>query len=401
VPVTDIARTIDETHQSDVASAWRAALFCLVVFCVARVAVSLVAVAAVGAHPPDASAITGVSPPASFTMAARPGWHNALDGMQRWDEAWFAWIAADGYGNGEDVRAAFFPAFPAATAATAAVTGTSTPTAATVVSNVAYLCSLIVLFRLTAVELGDREARWSVAFFAAMPTSFFFLAPYSESLFLLATLLVFLWARSDQWSLSACAGVLAGLTRPMAVALTPAVWWIARTASRASRRARIAAVAAPVVGILCYLAWWGVARGDALAPVHAQTYWGRGTAFAPFTVVRGLTFAVLAVVRAVRPDLLVDGALTTCFLVSAVLAVRRIPSAYVAYMWSTLLIPLSFAWAPRPFLSVPRLACVLFPIAWVWVRVLRTRVRLTVAIAVAAVSQLALAAVFMNWGWLF
>jgi hypothetical protein len=103
----------------------------------------------------------------------------------------------------------------------------------------------------------------------------------------------------------------------------------------------------------------------------------------------------------VRPDLLVDGALTTCFLVSAVLAVRRIPSAYVAYMWSTLLIPLSFAWAPRPFLSVPRLACLLFPVAWVWVRVLRTRARLTVGIALMAVSQLALAAVFMNWGWLF
>jgi hypothetical protein len=70
-------------------------------------------------------------------------------------------------------------------------------------------------------------------------------------------------------------------------------------------------------------------------------------------------------------------------------------------MWSTLLIPLSFAWAPRPFLSVPRLACLLFPVAWVWVRVLRTRARLTVGIALMAVSQLALAAVFMNWGWLF
>lgn len=399
--MTDIAGTIDTADDADVASGWRAALFCLVVFCVARVAVSLVAVAAVGAHPPDASAITGVSPPASFTVAATSGWHNALDGMQRWDEAWFAWIAADGYGNSEGVRAAFFPAFPAATAATAAVTGTSTPTAATIASNVAYLCSLIVLFRLTTLELGDREARWSVAFFAAMPTSFFFLAPYSESLFLLATLLVFLLAKSERWSLAASAGVLAGLTRPMAVALTPAVWWITRSASQASRRARIAAVAAPVVGILCYLAWWGVARGDALAPVHAQTYWGRGTTFAPFTVVRGLTFAVLAAVRGVRPDLLVDGALTTCFIVSAVLAVRRIPGAYVAYVWSTLLIPLSFAWAPRPFLSVPRLACVLFPVAWVWVGVLHTRTRLTIGIAVMAVGQLALAGVFMNWGWLF
>jgi hypothetical protein len=44
---------------------------------------------------------------------------------------------------------------------------------------------------------------------------------------------------------------------------------------------------------------------------------------------------------------------------------------------------------------------VLFPIAWTWVIVLRHRTPLALTIAVMAASQLALAAVFMRWGWIF
>ena len=210
----------------------RAAPFCLVVFCVARVAMSSLGVAVVRDHPPDISGITAFAPPTPYIVPATPGWHNAVDGMQRWDAGWFSWIAADGYGSGSGLdagaRIAFFPAFPALEAAAAAATGLSTPVAGVVVSNLAYLASLIALFLLTAAELGERNARWATAFFAAMPTSFFLLAPYSESLFLLLTLLAFLWARRSRWGPTSGAAFLAGLTRPMAIALVPALWLLRR-----------------------------------------------------------------------------------------------------------------------------------------------------------------------------
>jgi hypothetical protein len=382
----------------------RAAPFCLVVFCVARVAMSSLGVAVVRYHPPDISGITAFSPPVPYIVPATPGWHNAFDGMQRWDAGWFSWIAADGYGTGfgqdAGARIAFFPAFPALEATAAAATGLSTPAAGFVVSNLAYLASLIVLFLLTAAELGERNARWATAFFAAMPTSFFFLAPYSESLFLLLTLLAFLWARRSRWGRTSGAAFLAGLTRPMAIALVPALWLLRRERPTA-RRVSTLAIAAPFVGVVSFLGWWGISRGDPLAPFHAQKYWGRDVVFAPVTVIRGSIFALLAAVRGTRPDLVVDGVLVACIVASAVLAVRRLPSGYVAYIWTSLVIPLSFAWPSRPFLSVPRFACVLFPIAWTWVRILRTGSRMVMAIALLAALQLALAAVFMNWGWIF
>jgi hypothetical protein len=66
-----------------------------------------------------------------------------------------------------------------------------------------------------------------------------------------------------------------------------------------------------------------------------------------------------------------------------------------------LFVPLTTAPAFRPLDSVPRLTSVLFPLAWTWVVTLRRREPLAVTIGVMAVSQLALAAVFMNWGWIF
>jgi hypothetical protein len=382
----------------------RAAPFCIVVFCVARVATSLAGVTFVRDHPPDPSAVTRMSPPPPYTAPATTGWHNAIDGMQRWDAAWFTWIAADGYGNDHDTstdtRIAFFPAYPAAVALVSA-TGLDTLDSAVVVSNIAYVAALMVLFMLTCVEFGERDARWATVFFASMPTSFFFLAPYSESLFLLATLAAFLGARRSRWAATAGVGFVAGLTRPLAIALVPALWLVRPATGGGSRRLRVTAVVAPAIGVASFLTWWGLTRGDPLAPMHAQAYWGRDLSFPPVTVIQGSVFAILAALRGIHPYLVVDGALVALGLVSAVLAIRRVPREYVAYLWTSLLIPLSFAWPDRPFLSIPRFVGVLFPVAWTWVRILRTGPRLVVAIVLIALFQLSLATIFMNWGWLF
>ena len=87
------------------------AAFPLLVFLALRVLISIVAVVFVGDHPPNPSAVGPGSPPAPYTQPATSGLHNAVDGMQRWDAAWFQWIAAEGY-SPDDVRGAFFPGYP-------------------------------------------------------------------------------------------------------------------------------------------------------------------------------------------------------------------------------------------------------------------------------------------------
>jgi hypothetical protein len=372
-------------------------LFCLGVYLAARIAISLVGVVFVGTHAPDASAFAPLAPPSRYTSPATPGWHNAIDGLQRWDAAWFQWVAVEGYDGGTDARPAFYPGYPALISAGHEI-GLSPGAAATISSNLAYLLALIVLFVLSSEEIGPTHARWAVAFFASMPTSFFFLAPYSESPFLVTTLFAFLCARRQRWAMAALAGVAAGLIRPMAIALIPAMWLMARRSK--ARKGSVLAIAAPVLGTCCVLAAWAIA-GNPDAPFTAQAYWGRHTGFAPGTVIRGLTFAVLAVQHGIRTDLVVDGIIVAAVLGTSVLAVWRLRPPYVAYLWVTIVIALSLPWTLRPFLSIPRFACVLFPLTWTWVVTIRRRVLLGGVVAVLFVSQLTLAAVFMNWGWIF
>ena len=53
----------------------------------------------------------------------------------------------------------------------------------------------MLLHRLAALELGERDARGTVLLVAFVPTAVFFSAVYSESLFLLVSVGAFLAAR--------------------------------------------------------------------------------------------------------------------------------------------------------------------------------------------------------------
>jgi hypothetical protein len=374
--------------------------FCVVVYLIARVTISLTGALAVSTHPPDASALGGGATPVRFIVPATTGAHNAADGMDRWDAAWFRWIAAEGYGPDVDNRAAFMPGYPILIRAAGPLVG-GDEHAALIVSNGCYLLALIVLFALTAKELGRGQARWVVAFFAAMPASFFFLAPYSEAPFLLATLLAFWWSRARQPILAGLAAGAAALIRILGITLIPALALLWFRRREGSWTASLIVTLSPVIALLGYGTWWGVVYGDALAPVRAQDYWRRTISVPMLPFVRGVGLAISAVAQRTSPWLVVDAAITLAVLVTATWMLRRIPVPYVAYTWTALFVPLTTAPAFRPLDSVPRLTSVLFPLAWTWVVTLRRREPLAVTIGVMAVSQLALAAVFMNWGWIF
>src|SRR5207244_9405299 len=95
--------------------------------------------------------------------------------------------------------------------------------ASIVVSNGAFLGGLVVLYFLTSSELSEDAARKAVLYLAVFPTSFFFLAPYSESLFLLLSVTSFWAARRGKWPLAGAAGALAALTRNLGLLLLPAL----------------------------------------------------------------------------------------------------------------------------------------------------------------------------------
>ena len=117
-----------------------------------------------------------------------------LEPWAHWDGVWFVRIAADGYAAHLHSEA-FFPLYPLLVRAVEAGVGDYV-VAGLLVSLACYAGAMVVLFRLAGAELGERVALWSVVFVSLFPTALFFQAVYSESLFLLLTLLAFWWGEA-------------------------------------------------------------------------------------------------------------------------------------------------------------------------------------------------------------
>jgi hypothetical protein len=367
--------------------------FSTTVFVGLRLTLSLLAVLTVGTvHPPSAAG-SGVAVPAT------PGWHNAIDGTDRWDAGWFERIARNGY-DPSDASAAFFPAFPLAIRGVTLVLPLAEDDAALLVSNVAFLGAIIVLFALTTYEFSPFVARRTVLLLVSFPVSFFFFSPYSESLFLLATLLTFWWARRSRWRLAALAGFLAAATRSVGVLLVPALLFEAWHVQRPRRREALAAACAPLLAPTLYAAYWLFHTGDALRPFHAQDSWFRTLELPVVTLGNGLWLGISGITDRRGIYWTADLALTAVVLVATALGWRRIPRPYLIYVVASLALILSYPLPARPLLSVPRFVAVLFPAFWAITGLARGW-RFPVMLVAFSAGLVAMAIAFMNWGYIF
>ncbi len=137
-------------------------------------------------------------------------------------------IAGKGYTAG---NARFFPLFPIAISFASGIFGKLKPfnigqvIVAFSLSNIFFLGAVAVFYKLVRFDYSKKIAILSVIFLLLFPTSFFFGSIYTESLFLLLTLLSFYFARKKQWILAAIFGILLSATRIIGVFILPALLW--------------------------------------------------------------------------------------------------------------------------------------------------------------------------------
>jgi len=221
------------------------------------------------------------------------GLRDLLEGLGAWDGEWYRMLAEHGYdptlahGNG----AAFRPLYPLAMRALAApLPGIDAFWAGIIVSHLAFAVGLCLVYRLAQASLDEAGARRAVLYLAIAPFAFVFSADYAESLFLaLAAGCLLLAARGRMWS-AAGLGALALLTRPLGLALVPALAWQAwvlagRRRGPALWRGLLPILLLPAaeLGFALYL-WWRT--GELLATAQAQERgWGRGLSFPPWLVI--------------------------------------------------------------------------------------------------------------------
>jgi hypothetical protein len=414
-------------------------LYCLKVFLAVRIGLSLVALFAVAIlpnlavlHGPQGYALPGpVDVPGWAAHGITPGWHNVVTAWERFDGLWYLRIADAGYRN-HDGSAAFFPLYPMLTRGISWSIGRHPLAAALLLSNAAFLASLVVMYALTARELSVEVARRATLYLAVFPTAFFFLAPYSESLFLLLVLLTFWWARGGRWAAAAAAALLAALTRNLGLllALPLAVegWQQAREARRAStvgdgragragqhalrltqvpraRRALLGGLAAgcgAALGTGLYLLFWHHKAGDWLAPLHQETNWERLRQNPLVTLAKGTHEAFRWIGVYPGGYHLMDWLIVVPLLVAAIFVFVRLRPAYGIYVWASLLAPLSFIFAGRPLMSLPRFALPLFPVFWVLGRWTKNRQgRHDLVLVCSAGLLTVLLVLFVDWFYVF
>ncbi|MFI6208663.1 hypothetical protein ACIBAI_20030 [Streptomyces sp. NPDC051041] len=149
----------------------------------------------------------------------------------RWDALWYARVAERGYGYevrlpGGDVHSdlAFFPLLPWLERLGAAVTPLSYADAGFAVGVLASLAAACGIFAVAERLYGSRAGACAVLLWAVLPVGIVQSMAYSESLFTAAAAWTLYAVLTGRWVTAGALALLAGLTRPVGLAVVAAVW---------------------------------------------------------------------------------------------------------------------------------------------------------------------------------
>lgn len=335
----------------------------------------------------------------------------ALDMWYRQDAGFYTSIATYGY-DWVNERApaadlAFMPLYPALVRLTGGGGCVFSPYLSTcgtigglVVSNLALFGALVLLFDLTQRRFGHKVAWRAGALVLVSPISIFLSGVYTESLFLLLSVLVFWLIERDRFVWAIGIACLACLTRSVGVALYPALLWIAWTRDPSRRIPRMILAHLPPLVFGIYILTAGVYVGDPLAYFSSyETTWGRqaGSILGAFTVY----FTEPASIIGWRVAW-IDLVMTLGYLALAVaLIIRKELRSWGVFALFALLIPI----ASGTLVGMPRFGAVIFPfyvLLALWVGEFRPRRVWAYALVYGGSAALALLFLvrFVTWGWI-
>lgn len=140
-------------------------------------------------------------------------------------------------------------------------------------SNLFAVLALFLLYKLFRLDFDERISCKSVLLLIAFPTAFYLGAVYTESLFLLLTVLGFILMRKNKFFLGAIAIGLATATRVFGILLVPMlIYYLYRVKLPLYKSAVFCLLA--VSGILIYMIYLGINFGDPIYFLNAQPAFG-------------------------------------------------------------------------------------------------------------------------------
>lgn len=182
-------------------------------------------------------------------------------------------IARIGYGNFEQ---AFFPLYPFLIHQISRVYGFKSldlmVATGLFISNVSFLLSLVGLYKLIRIDYKKNVARLTILLLLFFPTSFYFGAVYTESLFLCLVVWSFYFLRRENYFLASLLGMFAASARVVGIVLLP-IYIISMTYWKRPIKTMINLLFIPV-GILSYMYYSYLKWGDPLKFFNVASSFG-------------------------------------------------------------------------------------------------------------------------------
>lgn len=125
---------------------------------------------------------------------------------------------------GYTTEAGFFPLYPILIKILSLFIGNYF-IAAILISNTSFVVGLIFFHKLIKLDYPNKIANQAIIFLLIFPTSFFFAAAYSESLFLALLMSCLYFTRKRMWFLASILGLLLSSTRIVGILILPVLFW--------------------------------------------------------------------------------------------------------------------------------------------------------------------------------
>lgn len=200
----------------------------------------------------------------------------------RWDADHYVGLIENWYVNEGDPRLhiVFFPLFPMLGRLLHLTTGISPTACGYIVSNLAFIGCGIVMFRLTEITYGKNTGLKALWFMNLSPLTLFCSLPYTESVFMLTTLLAVYFARRKKFAAAVIMGALAANSRMVGMATAiPIFYELLSSVKEKTFKSYALAVlkVLPVsLGLLAYLALNLEVTGDAFKFMEYQSgHWSQ------------------------------------------------------------------------------------------------------------------------------
>lgn len=297
-----------------------------------------------------------------------------------WDFPGYVQIAHQGYRTTQDV--AFFPLWPLLVRFGGRLLGGLYPfsyyVAALLLANACFYFALVLLYRLLLEDFEASLARRALFYLAFSPYALYFFLGYTESLFLLLCVAVFLLLRRGKaldWWLAGALGLLASLTRSSGIALAVPFlvvyfqrFWTAGEHNQHNWVQKLGAFV-PIffipAGILIYMLYlWHVKGNPLIVSSQEANVWHRHFTlpWVGFTKTIQLLFSHTLSPLNMSKNM-IDLVLSLAFFATLAFGWRRLPLHYSLFALALALFALSFPVAiVEPLTSMPRYLMIIFPI---------------------------------------